>query len=64
MAQNKTAQIGVRLDADLVVHVDNLARQLSASTLEGRAPSRSAVIRAAITRGLAIMQAEIKAKKR
>jgi metal-responsive CopG/Arc/MetJ family transcriptional regulator len=60
----KTVQIAVRLEAELVDQVDELVQELSKVTIAGLEPTRSAVVRTAIARGLADMRRELGEKSR
>lgn len=58
----KTVQVAVRVEPELVELADRIADELAKATLTGLEPTRAAVCREAMGRGLRAMKAELDAK--
>ncbi len=58
----KDIQVGIRVEQDVLDRADRVAELLAKNSPAGLTHSRTAVMRAALLRGLAEMEAELHAK--
>jgi hypothetical protein len=59
----KTVQVALRLDAKLIDEADELAESY-ARVSPGIEPTRTAILRAAVVRGLALIRSEVVRRRR
>jgi hypothetical protein len=57
-----TVQVAIRIDESAVKLADDVAKLIAASSVQDVRPTRTAVMRAAMERGLREMKAELAAK--